>query len=246
VSPQTPPGNYLLVRRPAEIFRSNIGRLMNMRPLAPIISAALLLLTTGCKIVADGDQAAIDLNKPDSFNAQAYVGKLWDSKAAPYFQNEAHPVTAVLAALAEDKVAAGKAFAHRATADGTPWTFAVRGTGIVKSVNTESRHGEMVVEIGPREHPIEASLQIGPVIYGTAIRDSLPFIAFGDFVNQIQYAEVSRALNNLAFEAARKGMNPIPQAGQTVEFVGAMIDPSTAGQTTITPVSLQATGAAKQ
>jgi predicted lipoprotein len=219
---------------------------MNLRPVAPIISAALLLLTMGCKIVADGDQAAIDLSKPDSFNAQAYVGKLWDAKAIPYFQNSAHPVTAVLSALAEDKTAAGKAFGHRATADGTPWTFAVRGTGTVKSVNTESRHGEMVVEIGPHDHPIEASLQIGPVIYGTAIRDCLPFIAFGDFVNQIQYAEVSRALNNLAVEAARKGMDPVPHVGQTVEFVGAMIDPSAAGQTTITLVGLQATGVAKQ
>ena len=218
---------------------------MNLRPTTPIISVALILLMTGCKIVADGDQAAMDLNKPDSFNAQAYVGKFWNSKAVPYFQNKAHPVTAVLAALAEDKAAAGKAFGHRATADGTPWTFAVRGTGTVKSVNTESRHGEMVVEIGAGENPVEASLQIGPVIYGTGIRDSLPFIAFGDFVNQIQYAEVSRALNNLAFEAARKGMDPVPQAGQTVEFVGAMIDPSAAGQTTITPVSLRVTGAAK-
>ena len=36
--------------------------------------------------------------------------------------------------------------------------------------------------------PTTVVLQIGPVIFGTALRDALPFIAFGDFVNQIDYA----------------------------------------------------------
>ena len=79
-----------------------------------------------------------------------------------------------------------------------------------------------------------ATLQIGPVIFGTAVRDSLPFIAFGNFVNQIQYAEVSRALNDRAVALAHAGLTPPPRTGSTIAFVGAMTDPSETGETTIT------------
>ena len=80
-------------------------------------------------------------------------------------------------------------------------------------------------------------LQIGPVIFGTALRDSLPFISFGDFVNQIDYAEVSRALNDKATSGFasedREGAE-----GKTVSFAGAATAPSGSTPLTVTPVML--------
>ncbi|WP_413741026.1 DUF2291 family protein [Sodalis sp. RH15] len=41
-------------------------------------------------------------------------------------------------------------------------------------------------------------LQLGPVIKGNAVRDAAGFIHFEDFKNQVQFAQVSRALNKQA------------------------------------------------
>ncbi len=175
---------------------------------------------------------------PNNFSATVYVRALWESKALQYFDQHANPVDSVLATLAKNPDVAGKRFGHRAGDESSPWTFAVRGSGTIESVNMASHHGEMIVSVGPRGHAIAVTLQIGPVVYGTAVRDSLPFISFGDFVNQIQYAQVSKALNDRAVALASDGITPRPQKGQTVEFVGAMADPATSGGTTITPVRL--------
>jgi predicted lipoprotein len=203
---------------------------------------ATALSLSGCKIVRDADKAALDPADPNNFDAKVYVEALWDRKAVPFFDERAFPIAKVVQALAKDKDAAGNQFGRHAGGEGTPWTFAVRGTGIVKSVTTGSRHGEMVVDAGAPGHPLAVTLQVGPVIFGTAVRDSLPFIAFGDFVNQIQYAEVSRALNDRAAALAHAGLTPPPRVGGTIEFIGAMTDPSMTGEPTVTAVRVRSRG----
>ena len=66
----------------------------------------------------------------------------------------------------------------------------------------------MTVEIATKNGPRQVDLQIGPVIFGTALRDSLPFVHFGDFVNQIQFAQISRALNDAATKHLKKAADP--------------------------------------
>jgi predicted lipoprotein len=204
---------------------------------------AIALSLSGCKIVRNSDKAALDPSDPNNFDAKVYVDALWERKAIPFFDEHAFPIAKVVQALAKDKDAAGNQFGRRAGGEGTPWTFAVRGTGVVQSMSTGSRHGEMVVDVAAAGHPLAVTLQVGPVIFGTAVRDSLPFIAFGDFVNQIQYAEVSRALNDRAAALAHQGLTPPPRIGSTIEFVGAMTDPSLTGDTTVTAVRLRPRGA---
>ena len=203
-----------------------------------MFAAALLLALPGCKIVHAGSKEATDPSDPNNFNAKKYVAKIWDAKVAPYYHDAAHPLPEVLAALAKDKDAAGKAFGHQSNPGGSPWTFVVSGSGTVASIDTASRRGEMVVKLGAPEHPVDVTLQIGPVVFGTAVRDALPFIAFGDFVNQIQYAEVSRALNDRAVAAAEAGLGKKPVPGQDISFSGAMIDPAEAGGIMVTPVEI--------
>ena len=38
-------------------------------------------------------------------------------------------------------------------------------------------------------------MQIGPAMRGTAIRDALDFVSFGDFTNQIDFARFGKAFN---------------------------------------------------
>jgi len=72
----------------------------------------------------------------------------------------------------------------------------------------------------------------------TALRDALPVISFGDFINQIEYAEVSRALNDRAVAMARAGADPAALAGKTIQFAGAATQPAGNAPVQVTPVSI--------
>ncbi len=62
-------------------------------------------------------------------------------------------------------------------------------------------------------------VQLGPVIKGNAVRDAAGFIRFEDFKNQVQFAQVSRALNKQALS----GLPAIDASwvGQPVDVLAA-------------------------
>jgi predicted lipoprotein len=53
-------------------------------------------------------------------------------------------------------------------------------------------------------------VDIGPTVLGTALRDSLDFVSFSDFKNQIDYARFGTALNAYAVTHV---MAPVPRSG---------------------------------
>jgi predicted lipoprotein len=190
---------------------------------------------TGCKIKYDSPPGT---PVAGVFDAKSYVNGLWDTKVLPLLKDKPVDVRTILAAIAEDPDAAGRQYGNRA-GEGEPWTYLVKGVGTVKSVDVTSRHGTMIVELKTSGPPEEVVLQIGPVVFGTSVRDSLPFVSFGDFVNQIEYAEVSRALNDKAIAAARGQLDFEKAAGKTVTFTGAATAPSAGSPLTVTPFSVE-------
>ena len=181
---------------------SNVMRLRLVSVVA-VLSIAILGVG-GCKIKYDSEKGA-----DGAFNAKTYVEELWDSKAIPLMHTAPIDVGTVLAAIAKDPEAAGKEYGHR-PGEGQPWSYLVKGEGAITSVDVASRHGTATLEVMIDNKPTKVILQIGPVIFGTALRDALPFIAFGDFVNQIDYAEVSRGAERqgdggLCHGAGRRG-----------------------------------------
>lgn len=209
--------------------------------LISVVAALAIAMSglAGCKIIFDKDRAAAGLNNGE-FNAKAYVAKIWDSKVIPYVHSSPADIGTVLTAIAKDPEAAGKKYGQRA-GEGQPWTYMVKGDGLITAVDVVSRHGTAKVEVMVAGKPTTVIIQVGPVIFGTALRDSLPFIAFGDFVNQIDFAEVSRALNDKATAGFAAEMNG--EEGKTVSFVGAATAPSGSTPLTITPVLLSVGGA---
>ena len=191
----------------------------------------------GCKIKYDSDKSASGTN--GAFNAKTYVAQMWDSKVIPLMHTAPLDVGTLLAAIAKDPDAAGKQYGRR-SGPGQPWTYLVKGQGTVTAVDVASRHGTVTVTLTIDGKPTPVLLQIGPVIFGTAIRDALPFISFGDFVNQIDYAEVSRAMNDTATAGLAKQMTDAE--GKVVSFAGAATAPSGSTPLTITPVLLSVGG----
>jgi predicted lipoprotein len=202
--------------------------------LALLFAAAL----GGCKIVSNKDLAAARTNAPDAFDASAYVDQHWNEKAIADFKTRAVDLDTLLPAVAEDPDKAGANYGQRA-GDGNPWTYEIKGVGKVTAVDTASRHAIMSLEVATKSGLKKVDLQIGPVIFGTALRDSLPSIHFGDFVNQIQYAQVSRALNDRASAAIRKDFNPNDVVGKTFAFYAAATLTSGSDAIAATPIIIE-------
>jgi predicted lipoprotein len=176
----------------------------------------------GCKIVANADIKAAKSKSADDFDANAYVDKIWKSKVLPDFEIRAMDLDALLQEVAKDPDKVGQDHGHRES-DGNPWTYEIKGEGKVVAVDTASRHGVVTVEVQTALGPRKVDLQVGPVLFGTMLRDALPFIKFGDFVNQIQYAQVSRALNDRGTKGIRDSFDLKDAMGKMIVFHAAAI-----------------------
>lgn len=191
--------------------------------LALLIGAAAvvgaLLLARGITVVPDSEVANTDLAGNPTFEAKTYVDSLWASQVLPLVQDKAADIATVLDALGKDADAAGAKYGHRPKSGDGPWNFVVHGEAMIKTAETQLRHATLTVDVGRHD----VVLQIGPVIFGTALRDALPFVSFDQVVNQIQFAQVSRELNDRATAAARAGLDVVKLVpGSRVGFAGAM------------------------
>ncbi len=195
------------------------GRLRFGLTILACVAVVALLLARGITVVPDSEVANTDLAGNPTFEAKTYVDSLWATKLLPLVRDHAADAATVLAALDKDADAAGAQYGHRPKSGDGPWDFIVRGEGTIKAAETGLRHATITVDIAGHD----AVLQIGPVIFGTALRDALPFVSFDQVVNQIQFAQVSRELNDRATTAARTDLDVAKLvAGTRIAFTGAM------------------------
>jgi len=138
----------------------------------------------------------------------------------PYMVERASEISTVLNILKEDLDKAGEKYGIREYEIGTPWKFIVKGQGKVISVNTESRNGTISIDLPSYDHQAELEIQIGPVFRGNLIRDSLDFISFGDFKNQIEFSKFGSALNDKVKEQVLSSFNFEELTGSEVNFIG--------------------------
>lgn len=155
---------------------------------------------------------------PSKFDAVAYVESIWTPKVLPEAKTAA-------VELREAAAAASPRF--------------VRGQGIVTRVDTRSRVGLAFVDLAPADGREDVAIQVGPVLRGTALRDALSFIRFGDFSNQLAYADVANALNGRVASSVVDHIEPAALVGDTVTFWGAMKPNVSGGPPDIVPVILE-------
>ncbi|HEY8593842.1 MAG TPA: DUF2291 domain-containing protein [Devosiaceae bacterium] len=210
---------------------------MKIRTFALIAIAVATLPMAGCKVVSDQELAQMAEKSGAKFDPAGYVERIWTDQVIPTLTANAVDADTLLGAVAKDPDVAGKTYGHRA-GEGNPWSYEIKGSGKVVSVDTSSRHGLMTLEIAGADGSHAVSIQIGPVVFGTALRDSLPFIKFGDFVNQLQFAQISRALNDRAVKDVTASFDATGAEGKTVRFVGATTINPGSTPIQVTPVTL--------
>ena len=120
-----------------------------------------------------------------------------------------------MTALAKDADAAGEQYGNRA--GNSPYAFPVTVEGVAGKV----KDGTLPVKVKGVPKDVAVSVQVGPALPGTAIRDAVGFIEFGQFVNQVEYADAATALNSQVKAQVLEDLDPASLEGKKVEFLGA-------------------------
>lgn len=184
------------------------------------LAAIAALGLSGCKIVyeTDADQTAIPEGPEgdDARNAQR-IADTFEPKFLPLIREKSLPVAELRSLIATDIEAAGNAYANRGSGSGAAWNFPISGEGLIVDAKLDTRARTLSVDTDADGAP-DVTLQLGPVIRGTALRDGSPFYQFDDFRDQIEFAKLSRLLNDQL-----KELITVPDGdliGQSVSFVG--------------------------
>ena len=207
------------------------------------LSTRLIAIACGVVLVAamalDTTYKDSDAPKPtaggrERFEPAAYGEKTYP-KAVATIEKNAKPLPELVPAMREDLDAAGEKFGHRE--GNSPFSFATTGEGVAGDV----KGGLMQVRVKGVPKSTTVSVQVGPAINGTAIRDAVGFISFNQFVNQVDFADAATALNNQVKAKVLKGVDAKTLKGKPISFTGAFtaIGPTVV---TVTPVKLE-TGA---
>ncbi|SNR47955.1 DUF2291 family protein [Paracoccus sediminis] len=191
-----------------------------MRAMTAILGLLLALTALGaCKIVPNpepGSENAAAQTDEDRMAAKA--GEIYAARLVPYVSGKAIDLPVLTTALQGGLDAAGKAHGVRPQAEGSAWNFLLKGQGTVVQANRESRAATMDLDV-TGDGQADVTIQLGPVIRGTALRDAADFIVFTDYRDQIEFAKLARALNDRAH-----GAIALPEGdltGRTVRFEGA-------------------------
>jgi predicted lipoprotein len=201
-----------------------------------IIAAAATLALSGCKILPTPKKGE-DGGAAGAFDPDKMAAEMW-AKVIPYLQQKAGPFAEVNALAKTDPAAAGAKYGNPRKQANSPWTYAARVEGIIVAANTQSRNGRVEVDIDG-DTKADVRVQIGPAIQGTAIRDTLDFVNFNDFTNQIDFAQFGKALNTHADKTVLSKLPRDELEGRSVKALGAYALASGSNLPVLTPVEAE-------
>lgn len=208
------------------------------------ISLLLLLLAfavstmTGCfTIVKTGEESK--LTGETSFDANQNVADIWEAQALPELAGSAVELTTFLTEANGDLKSLAEKYGKYSMGTSGELSYIVKGTGTVTEVNTEKKAGSMTVTLDGYNGAEVIRLQIGTVFKGSAVRDSLSFIKYEDYQNQVEWADVSKSIHALIQEKVIDAADVASLKGTKIEFVGCFTVSSN-DELLITPVVLKA------
>ncbi len=170
------------------------------------------------------------------FNAADFVVKNWEARIVPEIRDNAVELGELLDMIRKDSAAASAEYGIRKE-ETSPYSFIVKGSYPVVSVDRSSAAGILTIGLDDLESKGECQLQIGPVIKKSAVRDALSFINFGDFANQIEFANISREINFYIRDHVVNELGESVPENSTADFYGVFILDGT-GSVVITPAIL--------
>ena len=184
-----------------------------------IMCFVLAIAMTGCvKVVQIGHED--ELTGTVRFNAAKDVERIWGSKVLPELSKKAVDLPTFFKESNGDLKALASKYGKYSMGTSGELSYAVKGTGTVIEVNQEKQAGYMTVKLDGYDGPVVVKLQIGSVYKGSALRDTLNFIKFEDYTNQVDWAKVSQSLHDMVNKAVVGGVDLKTLKGKKIFFVG--------------------------
>ncbi len=209
-----------------------------MKQAIPVILILCLAALPGCKIIHESEKTEVVSVGPegDAARNQARLEETFDSRLLPLITTGPLDVAGLRAALASDGLeAAGSAHGNQGSGRGAAWNFPVQGDGIIVAAKLDTSARTVSVDVD-KDGVGDVTVQLGPVIRGTALRDVAPFYNFDDFRDQIEFAKLARAINDRI-----KPLLKVPDGdlvGMTMSFVGVTPLKSPQETMVVTPVEM--------
>ncbi len=192
-----------------------------------LVIAAIALDTT----YRDADAPRPTASGQPAFDRDTY-GRENFPRIAELIEQQAVPLPQLLGDLRQDQEGTSEQHGHRE--GNAPYTFPVTGEGVAGKADGNVL--PITVEGVPKN--TDVSILIGPALPGTAVRDATGEVSFGQFVNQVEFADAATALNNEVKTRVLADVDPASLTGKRVRFTGAFsyLAP---GVITIMPVRLE-------
>ena len=173
---------------------------------AALLVAAMALDTKVVRVGSADDVQA------DAFSPASY-GRTEFPKVRAAVEGRAVDAATLATALAKDQDAATRRYG--VASDAGP-EFPVTFTGKVSKTDA----GDYAVAVAGVPSSTQISLQLGPAIIGTDLRDATGTISFGQFHNQIEYQNAGSALNNEMKKQVLSRLDVANLPGRIVSVVG--------------------------
>jgi len=206
------------------------------------VGTLLILMTAACVIVPidpDAGDGPVGSAVAQAVDVESYLEEYWQAYIHPEINDRrVNLATLIQTASSDSWDYAGETYGEIRGDIGASYAFITYGTAIVKETNTESRNGFIIVELEGQES-YEIRISIGPALSGTAIRDSIRFIDFNQFVNQVDFAKLATELNRIGNERAQENNDIFAMDGKTIEFTGAFTAPNGSETISIMPIFLE-------
>lgn len=174
--------------------------------------ALVIVVLGGCRIVSQQELA--DLKTPPNPH-MSDIDRTWQDKIVPQVATQARPAAELITALntTEDFDRACNAMGYRSQSE-NPCIFYVRVAGTIDNINTASRSGKMTLRTPASEN---VTVQIGPILRGTQLRDGYKGASYADFNDQVLFGEYGRAINQQAVKMIQTAQL---KTGESVEVFG--------------------------
>ncbi|WP_019280368.1 DUF2291 family protein [Rhizobium grahamii] len=210
-----------------------------LRMTSTLLAAFIVVALPGCKFVktptAEEKAAAAAKN---AFDPTAKVDAIWQPQVVPYFEKRAGDLKDVVQLAGSSPDQAGAKYGNPRKQSSSPWTYAAKFTGKVIAADTASRAGTLDVDTDG-DGKADAKVQIGPALRGTALRDTLDFVNFNEFKNQIEWAQFGKAFNEKANTVFLASVPRDGLIGKPVTVIGAFPLPSGGQLPLVTPSELK-------
>ena len=192
---------------------------MLKKVLLSLLVGAFLLGTLGCAvIVKTGEEGA--LTGEVNFSAGDNVAEIWDSQAVPALEEQAVDIATFLEESNGDFKSLADKYGKYSMGDSGELSYTLKGEGTVTEIVTDKSAGYIVVKPSGYDGNIVLKMQIGKVFKGSAIRDSIPFIKFGDYKNQQDYAAVSQSIHDVVQNTVIDPIDIASLKGKDIAFCG--------------------------